>query len=87
MLGFLRDLSLSSPCPNSPRPMGIRAERTSMMFRIMYIDDWGGVTPVFDENRKEVQVAADSTADALDKFFAECDIPYEDMDAMCAMPA
>lgn len=58
-----------------------------MMFRIMYIDDWGGVAPVFDENRKEVQIAANSTAEALDKFFAEHPVPYEDMDAMCAVPA
>lgn len=33
MHGFLRDLSLSSPSPISPRPMGIRVERITMIIR------------------------------------------------------
>ncbi len=55
------------------------------MFKIKYWEF--GLTPVFDDNGEEVQIAANSTAEALDKFFAEYPVPYEDMDAMCAVPA
>lgn len=54
-----------------------------MMYKIKYWDF--GLTPVFDENGNEVRISAHSAAEALDKFFAEHSIPYEDMDAMCAV--
>lgn len=55
------------------------------MYKIKYWEF--GLTPVFDENGEEVQIAASSAAEALDKFFTEHHIPYEDMDAMCAVSA
>ena len=52
-------------------------------FAIKYWD--GGYTPVYDTNSNEVVISADNIGDALDKFFAEHNIPYEDMDAMSAV--
>jgi len=46
-----------------------------------------GLTPVFNDNGEEVQILANSATEALDKFFVEFNIPYEDMDAMSAVPA
>ena len=58
-------------------------EKSARKFAIKY---WNfGLTPVYDENGNEVIVTANSAAEALDEFFAEHNIPYEDMDAMFAV--